>query len=194
MHIKTRESTAMKIESFKLRRGFSETNVEDQLRFGSYLRKAGKLKFLTTLSKDIEIGFQLTPTSLQFYLFDKIESIWVWQNTPYRCFGSVCLEKPSAKNLTELFQKFKRTKFLIPHSTMLTGYRGLGYPSFIYSLYIRKGYCLISEKHTTAAAILWDSVAKKNGIEVLHYEPRTRLFVAAPTPTSLKMLSLKRPT
>ncbi len=70
-------------------------------------------------------------------------------------------------------------KLITPHSDVSGKLRGKGYASFIYSLYLERGYVFVSKQQSIDSALLWDRLAKRRG----------RVEFATPTHEGLKVTS-----
>lgn len=140
---------------------------------GDRARNDGDLKWIPTKDKRIEIGYALNRYSLLFYLF-----------LDGTCVGNIEFEFMRSK----LFKRADR--LVVPHATVSSKLRGLGYASFIYTKALTSGFTLITNEHTKDAAVLWDRVSKKTGAHLGYLEFKTAKVSSVPSETSYKIMSL----
>lgn len=149
--------------------------------------KAGKklrplLTWLETRDPEVEVGHRkVFGGSLEFLIYLNKE-----------CVGYVSFSYPLASiNLAKWFPA--KVKFAQPHSTMLPIMRGKGYASFIYEVAMRSGLVLYTWEHTHAAAMLWESLARKTGAKIYQFDTVGKAFVTRPSENTVKVLSLIKP-
>lgn len=149
--------------------------------------KAGKkmrplLTWLDTKDPSIEIGHRAS--------FGGSPEFWIYLDKA--CVGYVTFSYPLARSsLTKWFPA--KVKFAQPHSTLLPILQGKGYASFIYEIAMRSGIVLYAWEHTNAAAKLWDSLSRKMGAKIYHFDTEKTIFVGSPTKDTVKVLSLIKP-
>jgi hypothetical protein len=88
----------------------------------------------------------------------------------------------------------KRTvsfKNITPHTSIREDHRGKGYTSDIYQDYLNNGYALTSIEQTKDSVRLWDSIAQKNNINILHYDYEKKQIVNKQSEYTFKILTLK---
>lgn len=134
---------------------FSEGNVKRLMRWGSLLRERGELKYVSTKSPDVEVGYEYRHSNLEFYVF-----------LQGKCVGNVTFDYQDTPK--ELRRLFKGKKVATPHVGFLPSMRGLGYPSMIYGLALKHGTVLASDHHTQSAAGLWEAVARKYNAKIAY--------------------------
>jgi hypothetical protein len=84
----------------------------------------------------------------------------------------------------------KNKNLLIPHSTIHPSYRGRGFSTFFYSLALKAGFTLVSQKHTVNASDLWRSIALKNNTSVINHCIVTGKSLPTQHSYTVKLLSL----
>jgi len=158
---------------------FRLTNLREILserelfRNGDQARNDGGLKWVPTKDKRIDVGYELNKYSLLFYLF-----------LDGTCVGNVEFEFMRSK----LFKRSDR--LVVPHATVSSKLKGLGYASFIYTKALTSGFTLITDEHTRGAADLWDRLVQKTGAYLGYLELKTSTVSDTPSKTSYKIMSL----
>jgi hypothetical protein len=136
---------------------FSKGNAKGVLDYGARRRSWGDLKFIPTKRPDVEIGYD--PKSLKrygeldFYVFFNQKCV---ASVSFHYAGGQYTEIPK-----ELLKLFRGKKAAVPHVVVAENFRGLGYPSMLYAMALKKGAVLMSDHHSSDAAGLWEGIARK---------------------------------
>lgn len=153
MAIKPFDETAFRVVRF------SKGEAKGVLRHGDNLRRWEDIVVLPKASKspDVEIGYDKRSLKrygeLEFYIYFRT-----------KCVGSVSFHYAGGQYSEipkQLKKLFPNKKHAIPHVVMDASFRGLGYPSMLYALALKKGAVLMSDHHSADAAGLWEGIARK---------------------------------
>lgn len=105
----------------------------------------------------------------------------------------VCYTEFLDRTFLKRIYRLKHSKLYEPHCDVTPEYRGKGFASFFYSLFLKNNpdTALMTVKHTLAAEKLWLSVANKNNTTVRHWHMAQRTYVDVPSEFTIKILSLE---
>ncbi len=125
------------------------------------------------------VGWEEDQDGLHYYIFKG-----------YKCIGNVSFDfwpTWSIKRIRKLFPP--STKFAIPHAQFLPEYQGKGLASGMYKLAMDRDIVFITMDQSKAAIKLWQSLSKKTGATIYHFDPETRTRLTEPTANSVKIMT-----
>lgn len=155
---------------------FSEARLKSLLQRGNWMRKhyADEMKFVPTKHPDVEIGYKL-----EGWGKDKAIEFFIYYLK--KCVGNVTFDYADGMSEKPLRRLFRGRKIAVPHVGFDKSFRGLGYPSMLYGLALKKGTVLVSDHHTPEAAKLWEAVARKYKAKLM-YTSEYNSWQLSPTP------------
>ena len=153
-------------------------NVDVLRRFEKQLMVKGGLR-LRQLSgaPDLYFGYMDTARRIDFGVFAQNGS---------KCIGYVSFGKINEPVLSKIIPDLVK-----PHAQLMPEYQKKGVTKSFYLSMLHHGYSLVTESHTALASKLWDSIAKELHVPIMHWDRHTCEWVAAPSASTLKVLTIR---
>jgi hypothetical protein len=148
---------------------FMQSGTKSVLRMGDKLKSWEDITWLqVTKNPDVQVGYDTRGLKrykeLDFYVYFK-----------GKCVGGISFHFNSNNEVPRQVRNlFKGRVVAVPHVAMAESFRGLGYPTMIYGLALKKKMVLASDHHSADAAGLWEAVARKYGAKIAYASEENR--------------------
>jgi hypothetical protein len=104
------------------------------------------------------------------------------------------LDMSEGEDLAEQLKPvFGKMRVYVPHVAFSSSYRGLGYPSFLYTLLINRGISLATTGQTLDANKMWRRIADRTGASLYYFNTKVGKFTGPNDKKSVQVLTKQRP-